>query len=121
MVSPALVGATPYRHRGASQVVEGLADYRIVMVSCGGRHTAAIENGGGLFTWGLASTGALGLGTTRPETRQDVWEPRRVESMRKEPVFAVGCGAAHTVVLSLSGVAYVALETTTLCCPTPPH
>ena len=87
-------------------VVDALSDYRIVSVACGGRHTACVENGGGLFTWGMASTGALGLGAQLGEQRQDVWEPQRVESMREHPVFAVDCGSAHSVALSSDGVAY---------------
>lgn len=42
--------------------VEGLAEHRIVQVSCGGFHTAAITETGLLFTWGGGEHGQLGHG-----------------------------------------------------------
>jgi len=86
-------------------VVPNLKQFRIIQVSCGARHTAAVENAGGLFTWGMSSTGALGLGDVLTNPRDEVWVPRKVESI-KETVFMVGCGAAHTVAVCHSGKAY---------------
>lgn len=38
------------------QLVKGMKDWRVAVVGCGGRHTVAIDTGGNVFSWGVAST-----------------------------------------------------------------
>jgi alpha-tubulin suppressor-like RCC1 family protein len=66
-------------------------------ISCGQYHTAAISNGGALYTWGAAKFNQLGHGT-----RIDERYPRLVV-VDKETVgkfLMVACGDRHTAAVS---------------------
>lgn len=80
---------------------------RVVRVSCGGIHSAAITDGGGIFTWGCGSDGRLGHAEAKGHRylfRSDV--PRVVERLREEEsaegrlkCVALSCSYYHTTVL----------------------
>jgi len=78
---------------------------RVVSVALGGRHAAAVTQGGLLWTWGWAGSlwqgaGAVGLGT-----RGSFGTPQVVAQLAEqgEAVRHVACGDMHTLVLTASG------------------
>ena len=79
---------------------------RVVQVSCGGIHSAAITDGGSVFTWGCGSDGRLGHAEAKGHRylfRSDV--PRVVEGLQEETAegrlkcTALSCSYYHTTVL----------------------
>eukprot|EP00300_Choanocystis_sp_HF-7_P000704 c10579_g1_i1.p1 GENE.c10579_g1_i1~~c10579_g1_i1.p1 ORF type:complete len:704 (+),score=110.67 c10579_g1_i1:32-2143(+) len=74
---------------------------RIIELSCGDRHAAAITDKGGLWTWGDGGMGQLGHGTAESK---DV--PTEVDSRHfgQDNVEDVACGAAHTAVVAAGRV-----------------
>eukprot|EP00062_Callorhinchus_milii_P002576 gi/632939197/ref/XP_007908141.1/ PREDICTED: RCC1 domain-containing protein 1 [Callorhinchus milii] len=66
-------------------------------ISCGSRHTAAINRGGELFTWGWCNYGQLGHGHTDSSD-----QPKRVEYFVKNQltVLDVACGPWNTFVFA---------------------
>ncbi|GLC74622.1 hypothetical protein PLESTF_001536100 [Pleodorina starrii] len=70
-------------------------DVKVLAVSCGPYHTAAITEGGLLFTWGDGLFGKLGHGSHRSEYR-----PRKVADLEDKYVFNVSCGYWHTAAVA---------------------
>ncbi|KAG2441550.1 hypothetical protein HXX76_003171 [Chlamydomonas incerta] len=70
-------------------------DARVLAVSCGPYHTAAITEGGLLFTWGSGLFGKLGHGGAAAEYR-----PRRVAALEDKYVTCVSCGYWHTAAVA---------------------
>ncbi|KAF5838268.1 hypothetical protein DUNSADRAFT_3183 [Dunaliella salina] len=68
---------------------------RVVRVSVGPTHTAAITADGRLYTWGDGQFGQLGHGSTSPE-----YHPRQVEALEGMFVTAVACGWWHTAAIA---------------------
>ncbi|EFJ05293.1 hypothetical protein SELMODRAFT_449178 [Selaginella moellendorffii] len=68
---------------------------RLIAISCGLEHTAAIASDGSLFTWGSNQFGQLGDGS---ETNSD--RPKRVYGLRDEAVKSVACGANCTAAIA---------------------
>ncbi|XP_052750521.1 uncharacterized protein LOC113511861 [Galleria mellonella] len=73
----------------------------LVSLSAGHYHSAALDVGGRLYTWGWGIHGQLGLGTI-----DNQWVPQLVTKLQGRKVCAVGCGACHTVVLTKGGEAW---------------
>ena len=74
----------------------------VVVVACGGIHSAAVTREGSVFTWGCGSDGRLGHPEAKGHRylfRCDV--PRKVETLPKN-VTSVDCSYFHTAVLSTS-------------------
>ena len=71
------------------RVTHGFGDIKIRHVSCGPFHSAAISEGGGVFTWGDGFGGKLGHGN---ETALLI--PKRIEGL--QDVHHVSCGWWHT-------------------------
>ncbi|XP_047986444.1 uncharacterized protein LOC125226505 [Leguminivora glycinivorella] len=63
----------------------------VTAVSAGHYHSAAVDQGGRLYTWGWGVHGQLGLGTI-----DDKWTPQLVTKFQGRKVLRVGCGACHT-------------------------
>jgi len=74
---------------------------RVMMVSCGGAHTAAVVDsgaGGGLWSWGSSDHGQLGHGDT---------EKKLVPTLVSvQNVAVVSCGQAHTACVADGGSLY---------------
>ncbi|CAG9784994.1 unnamed protein product [Diatraea saccharalis] len=70
----------------------------VVDIACGHYHSAAIDAGGRLYTWGWGVHGQLGHGII-----DDEHSPRMVAKFQGRKVLSVGCGACHTVTLMKNG------------------
>ena len=98
------LGLGDAKDRGVLTRVEGpLLGKRVVGVSAGPYHTAAITADGEMFTWGRGTSGELGHGDEE-ETRL---VPKQVQSMRGKRVVAVSCGKVHTAAVTDDGELYV--------------
>ncbi|EQC36619.1 hypothetical protein SDRG_06059 [Saprolegnia diclina VS20] len=90
----------------APTLLETLEDVKIVDISCGVTHTAAVDAEGRVFTWGFGgsamSDNALGLG---PSSGKNQMVPALVETFIEDgcPIASIDCGDAHTVALSVDG------------------
>uniref|UniRef100_A0A1I7XCX1 BTB domain-containing protein n=1 Tax=Heterorhabditis bacteriophora TaxID=37862 RepID=A0A1I7XCX1_HETBA len=89
-----LQGTSPMLVQGS------LLGERVVQVACGGHHSAAITDRGEVFTWGLNSSGQLGIGSV---VNQD--SPRLV-FLHNRFLRSVACGHNSTMVLTESGDVY---------------
>ena len=78
------------------RVTGALVGKRVVQVSCGDEHTAAITSTGELFTFGKGWSGELGHGS---EIANE-FLPRRVEALVGKRVVEVSCGCAYTAVIT---------------------
>jgi X-linked retinitis pigmentosa GTPase regulator len=74
-------------------IVESLADYQIIDLSCGGSHTAAVTASGVVFTWGNGAYGALGIN----ESENSIL-PKKVSL--NNSICKVSCGGRHTAVIT---------------------
>ncbi|GMR31061.1 hypothetical protein PMAYCL1PPCAC_01256, partial [Pristionchus mayeri] len=81
-------------------VLGALAGQRVKSIACGAYHSAALTESGELFTWGLNSSGQLGLGSNVIEN-----SPRQVPFQNRF-LKAVACGHKSTMVLTESGEVY---------------
>ncbi|XP_050669019.1 uncharacterized protein LOC126968206 [Leptidea sinapis] len=70
----------------------------VTAVAAGHYHSAAIDLGGRLYTWGWGVHGQLCLGTILDHST-----PQLVTKFQGRKVLSVSCGACHTVVLTVSG------------------
>ncbi|XP_053602363.1 uncharacterized protein ca [Plodia interpunctella] len=91
------VGELARAHGGLARVAQRWAA-PVVAVAAGHYHSAAIDLGGRLYTWGWGIHGQLGHGNI-----DDVWKPKLVAKFQGRKVLSVGCGACHSVVLTRSG------------------
>lgn len=82
------------------QYIEALAGTRVVCVSAGEIHSAAVSVDGDLYTWGDGFCGQLGHGDKKPQV-----VPLQVESggLDDECVSHVSCGARHTLAVTEDG------------------
>lgn len=82
--------------------IKFLRSQKVVHISCGDEHTAALTKDGGLFTFGDGSWGQLGHGSTNNELL-----PRRVLELMGTEVSQITCGRHHTLAfVPSSGVVY---------------
>mmetsp|Transcript_18157 Transcript_18157/g.23892 ORF Transcript_18157/g.23892 Transcript_18157/m.23892 type:complete len:547 (+) Transcript_18157:211-1851(+) len=81
--------------------VQALAGKVVVQITCGSYHTAAVTEGGELYTWGGGMYGKLGHGN---ETGHST--PCRVEALSGVQVRQIACGSRHTAVLTDQGEVY---------------
>ncbi len=81
------------------RIVEGLRGFRIVAVACGSRHTAAVSDEGGLWTWGDKENGVTGHG----EVDGHQYTPRPLEKLRAHRIKAISACGFHSAVLAEDG------------------
>eukprot|EP01134_Creolimax_fragrantissima_P005172 CFRG5172T1 len=86
--------------RKKPKIVPALKDIDVVMVECGGMHTAALSIDGKVYTWGVNDEGALGR--TGPEGTPLVVEG----ALTEKKVVQVSCGDSHTAALCDDGSVY---------------
>ena len=85
--------------RAAPAPVPGLrGGARVVAVSCGFYHTAAVRDDGSVWAWGWGRHGQLGLGA-----REQSAAPARVEALAAHRATAVACGHYATAVVAADG------------------
>ncbi|OQS04769.1 regulator of chromosome condensation (RCC1) [Thraustotheca clavata] len=75
--------------------VEALANTKIIGISCGTSHAAAVSDTGDLYTWGHGAHGKLGHGTD-----QDEFTPRLVDALHSVKVATIACGHHHTLAVT---------------------
>ncbi|KAJ8000715.1 hypothetical protein DPEC_G00183230 [Dallia pectoralis] len=82
--------------------IKFLRSQKVVYISCGDKHTAALTKDGGLFTFGGGSRGQLGHDSVHNEPL-----PRRVQELMGSEVSQIACGSHHTLAfVPSSGLVY---------------
>lgn len=84
------------------RVVRALLGCPVRTAAAGGAHTAALDDAGTVYAWGLNDRGQLGLGHDREEA--DVGLPQEVPLPEK--AVAVAAGYFHTLCLGESGAVW---------------
>uniref|UniRef100_A0A7N9ATE1 HECT and RLD domain containing E3 ubiquitin protein ligase 3 n=1 Tax=Mastacembelus armatus TaxID=205130 RepID=A0A7N9ATE1_9TELE len=96
------LGLNDKQDRAVPCHIKFLRSQKVVYISCGDEHTAALTKDGGLFTFGEGSWGQLGHGSTNNELL-----PRRVMELMGTEVSQITCGRHHTLAfLPSSGIVY---------------
>uniref|UniRef100_A0A8D0CRR7 HECT and RLD domain containing E3 ubiquitin protein ligase 3 n=1 Tax=Sander lucioperca TaxID=283035 RepID=A0A8D0CRR7_SANLU len=96
------LGLNDKQDRAVPCHIKFLRSQKVVHISCGEEHTAALTKDGGLFTFGEGSWGQLGHGSTNNELL-----PRRVVELMGSEVSQITCGRHHTLAfVPSSGVVY---------------
>ncbi|XP_035993454.1 probable E3 ubiquitin-protein ligase HERC3 isoform X3 [Fundulus heteroclitus] len=91
------LGLNDKQDRAVPCHIKFLRSQKVVYISCGDEHTAALTKDGGLFTFGDGSWGQLGHGSTNNELL-----PRRVLELMGTEVSQIACGRHHTLALVAS-------------------
>ncbi|XP_034043932.1 probable E3 ubiquitin-protein ligase HERC3 isoform X2 [Thalassophryne amazonica] len=86
------LGLNDKQDRAVPCHIKFLRSQKVVYISCGDEHTAALTRDGGLFTFGDGSWGQLGHGSTNNELL-----PRRVQDLMGIEVSQIACGRHHTL------------------------
>lgn len=84
------------------KMIKKLESTKIVKISAGELHAAAISDEGHVFTWGFGKEGQTGHGNT-----SDLSVPRQVSSLDALKIVNVECGGGHTAAVSESGDVYM--------------
>ncbi|XP_067105977.1 probable E3 ubiquitin-protein ligase HERC3 isoform X1 [Osmerus mordax] len=96
------LGLNDQQDRAVPCHVKFLRSQKVVYISCGEDHTAALTKDGGIFTFGDGSSGQLGHDSTHSEPL-----PRRVLELMGSEVSQISCGRHHTLAfVPSSGVVY---------------
>ncbi|XP_068614172.1 probable E3 ubiquitin-protein ligase HERC3 [Brachionichthys hirsutus] len=96
------LGLNDKQDRAVPCHIKSLRSQKVVHISCGEDHTAALTKDGGLFTFGDGSWGQLGHGSTNSELF-----PRQVLELMGTEVSQITCGRHHTLAfVPSSGVVY---------------
>jgi len=93
-------------------VLQDGSEEKIVKISCGGAHTAALTDKGHVYMWGRCDNGQLGIGQAWLHDSDDegllgVSRPHRVEGFGDDKVVQVACGAFHSAAVTESGNVYI--------------
>eukprot|EP00163_Fabomonas_tropica_P003533 TRINITY_DN1302_c0_g1_i2.p1 TRINITY_DN1302_c0_g1~~TRINITY_DN1302_c0_g1_i2.p1 ORF type:complete len:2219 (+),score=807.59 TRINITY_DN1302_c0_g1_i2:52-6657(+) len=81
--------------------LESLCGRGVTQIECGVYHTAALGDGGKVFTWGWGKDGRLGHGMISNQLT-----PRAVETLVNVKCVMIGCGSYHTAALTENGEVY---------------
>ncbi|KAM6972379.1 putative E3 ubiquitin-protein ligase HERC3 [Aplochiton taeniatus] len=96
------LGLNDEQDRSVPCHIKFLRSQKVVYISCGDEHTAALTKDGGLFTFGDGSRGQLGHDSVNNEPL-----PRRVLELMGSDVSQITCGRHHTLALVPStGIVY---------------
>ncbi|CAE8649581.1 unnamed protein product, partial [Polarella glacialis] len=94
-------GQHSYEAQTEPRLVHELERTQIKYVAAGEAHTAAVDQLGGIYTWGQGSHGRCGHGVTN-----DSPEPTRVETLLGLAMSQVALGLLHSVAMSVKGDLY---------------
>ncbi|XP_066549471.1 probable E3 ubiquitin-protein ligase HERC4 isoform X1 [Amia ocellicauda] len=86
------LGLNDENDRYVPVLLKSLRSQRVVYISCGEDHTAALTKEGGVFTFGAGGYGQLGHNTTNHEIN-----PRKVFELMGNVVTQIACGRQHTL------------------------
>ncbi|RYG70388.1 hypothetical protein EON64_00275 [archaeon] len=79
-----------------------------LQISAGAAHTCLVHKTGQLYTWGVGTSGRLGLDMTeKGDPQADVAQPTLVQGIMDRPVIRVSCGYSHTGVIVSGGEVYM--------------
>ncbi|XP_024118863.1 probable E3 ubiquitin-protein ligase HERC4, partial [Oryzias melastigma] len=78
-------------------LLKSLRSQKVIDVSCGEDHTAALTKEGGVFTFGAGGYGQLGHNSTNHEVN-----PRKVFELMGNKVTQIACGRQHTLAFTPS-------------------
>ncbi|XP_034463858.1 probable E3 ubiquitin-protein ligase HERC4 isoform X2 [Hippoglossus hippoglossus] len=78
-------------------LLKSLRSQRVIYISCGEDHTAALTKEGGVFTFGAGGYGQLGHNSTNHEIN-----PRKVFELMGSVVTQISCGRQHTLAFTPS-------------------
>ena len=81
--------------------IQMLSNLRVINISAGESHSAAITQTKKLYMWGNGSYGRLGTGFDVTANK-----PVLVEDLANKEIIRVSCGAFHTLALSTEGFVY---------------
>ncbi|XP_041049699.1 probable E3 ubiquitin-protein ligase HERC3 isoform X3 [Carcharodon carcharias] len=96
------LGLSDDKDRDVPNHVKFLRRQKIVYISCGEEHTAALTKSGGVFTFGAGLCGQLGHNFINNEIN-----PRRVQELMGSEVSQISCGRQHTIAfVPSSGLIY---------------
>jgi len=82
---------------------EGSRFARVTSVACGRRHTLAVDDQGGVWSWGQNSAGQCGL----VHLNNPIPEPEPVNFVQGRRANRVACGAQHSLVVTSGGEVFV--------------
>ncbi|CAE7405178.1 UVR8 [Symbiodinium natans] len=94
-------GQNSYSAEFRPRLVTGLQGANVTYVAAGEAHTAAVDELGGLYTWGQGAFGRCGHGVGT-----DMPSPARVESLSGVSMSQVALGLMHSVAMSVKGQLY---------------
>lgn len=84
-----------------------------IQVSAGAGHACLVHKSGQLYSWGVGSSGRLGLDLTEDgDPQKDVVEPKLVQALYGRPVLRVSCGYSHTGAIVAGGDVFMWGSTT---------
>lgn len=86
------LGLNDEMDRSCPCLLKSLRSQKIVHISCGEDHTAALTKEGGVFTFGAGGYGQLGHNSTNHEIN-----PRKVFELMGNIVTQIACGRQHTL------------------------
>ena len=81
------------------RLIRGLLGRRVCSISCVWDHSAALTDGGRVYSWGLGMCGQLGHG----DEEESVHAPRQVEALAATKVVAIAAGAHHCFAVAADG------------------
>lgn len=99
-----------YPYSPEPRLIESLLDFKIIQVSCGDAHTAALTAEGLVLSWGGGGCGQLGHPDTPLMPKDEDGcpyqpVPRVIESLTYN-IKHIACGKAHTVAISEEGLSF---------------
>ena len=78
--------------------IEALCEEKIIKISAGDKHWAAINWRYELFVWGEPSNGKLGF-----DSNEDIKRPTKLEDLMKHEIIDVSWGPLHTLICTKEG------------------
>eukprot|EP00935_MAST-01C_sp_MAST-1C-sp1_P002881 g2881.t1 len=75
------------------KAVEGLANYKVMLIAAGYYHTLAAIDSGNSYSWGMGKDGQLGQGE---EEDEDLFEPEEILLLKDCRAKILACGGYHS-------------------------